>query len=63
MGENDKCKNCNKKIFGSVVKAREDNDSKICFYFCSERCLALYNNKNPNNKLIKIASVIGGYWH
>ena len=62
MGENDKCKNCNKKIFGSVVKASEDNHSKTYFYFCDERCLALYNKKNPNYKLIKIGSVYGGYW-
>ena len=60
MGNNDKCSNCGKKIFGSVLEAK-NKETGILFYFCYEKCFNKYN-KRINNKLERINSVIGGYW-
>ena len=62
MGKNDKCKNCNKKLFKSVLTARENNNNQNCCYFCSKNCFDTYCNKNPNNKLEFEGSVLGLYW-
>ena len=60
MGNNDKCLNCGKKIFGEVLEAK-NKETGALLYFCYEECFNKYNKK-INNKLERIASVAGGYW-
>ena len=60
MGNNDKCSNCGKKIFGSVLEAK-NIETGAYFYFCYEACFNKYNKRN-NNKLKRVSSVSGGYW-
>ena len=60
MGNNDKCLNCGKKIFGSVLEAK-NIETGAYFYFCYEECFNKYNKIN-NNKLKRFNSVAGGYW-
>ena len=60
MGNNDKCLNCGKKIFGSVLEAK-NIETGAYFYFCYEACFNKYNKRN-NNKLKRVSSVSGGYW-
>ena len=62
MGDKDKCVNCNKKIFGYVLKAK-DNANREKFYFCSEVCFEKYNNKRTKNKLERVSSAFGGIWN
>ena len=62
MGENDKCKNCNKKIIGELLQAKEGKKNGIYFYFCSEKCFAIYNKKYSNNQLVFKSHVAGGNW-
>ena len=44
MGNNDKCSNCGKKIFGSVLEAK-NIETGAYFYFCYEACFNKYNKK------------------
>ena len=60
MGNNDKCPNCGKKIFGSVLEAK-NIETGAYVYFCYEECFNKYNKRN-NNKLERVSSVAGGYW-
>ena len=60
MGDEDKCANCNKKIFSCVLTAKDfkNNDA---FYFCSNICFNKFNIW-INNKLEWISRICGGYW-
>ena len=61
MGDNDKCANCNKKIFGCVLCAKDfSNDDNL--YFCSNDCFDKFNDKRADNKLECTDSIYGGYW-
>ena len=57
MRYKDKCTNCNKKICGYILKAKDNAGGD--FYFCSENCFHKYNNKRTNNKLERVPSVFG----
>ena len=60
MGNNDKCTNCGKKIYGEVLEEKNiETGTKI--YFCYEECFNKYN-KRINNKLQRLSSVAGGNW-
>ncbi len=61
MGNNDKCAYCGKKIFGSVLKAK-DVDNGNYFYFCYESCFNKYKKKRTDKKLERVGSLAGGYW-
>ena len=61
MGDKDKCANCNKKVWHSVLSAK-DHSSGEKFYFCSEGCLNKFNDKRANNKLECDSRLYGGYW-
>ena len=61
MGDKDKCANCNKKIFGCVLCAKDyANDDDL--YFCSNECFYKFNAKSTDNKLECTYSIYGGYW-